>query len=74
MSDVKLYLQVMSQINGGREYFYPVNEISASFCKILNQKTLTLENLDDIEKLLGFKVSIMGRKKDSEVSDEISKK
>lgn len=58
----KIYLQVMSQLNGGREYFYPVNEVAASFCKILNQKTLTKENLEDIENLLGFRVSIMGRK------------
>jgi uncharacterized protein YpbB len=70
----KIYIQVMSQLNGGREYFYPVNEVAASFCKILNQKTLTKENLDDIETLLGFKVNVMGRKSPQEVSNEIPEK
>ena len=56
----KLYIQVMSRINGGREYFYPVNEVAAGICRLVKQKTLTQEDLDNC-KLLGFQVSVMGQ-------------
>lgn len=50
----------MSRVNGGREYFYPINEVAAGICRLVKQKTLTEEDLENC-KLIGFQVSILGR-------------
>lgn len=42
----------------GKEYIYPGCSISEGFCKLLEQKTLTRDNIDKI-KALGYKIKVI---------------
>lgn len=50
-------LEVVSQINGGKVYYYPCNALAHEICSLMKRKTL-IQN--DIPKLknLGFEVLI----------------
>jgi len=42
----------------GKPTYYPVGTDALGFCKLLNQKTLTQENLRLIKKFLGYEIVI----------------
>jgi hypothetical protein len=48
-------LQITTNDKFGTQRFYPMNETALNFCKLLEQKTLTAEDLVCI-KALGFEI------------------
>ena len=50
---------VTKQINGGKPYYYPVNEIAHGLCEFIGQKTLTPKNVEQAKRM-GYQVQIVG--------------
>jgi hypothetical protein len=57
MSNTNLTIIVQIKSIYGKEQIYPICNNARGFCALLNQKTLTRENIGNI-KNLGYKIEI----------------
>lgn len=49
-------LLTRSQVNGGKLYFYPDNELAHNLCRLMRRKTFVPQDLELLE-VLGFRLT-----------------
>ena len=48
-------------VSFGNNHFYPKNDVAENICKFKNQKSLTMDNVLELKKQMGYEVQMYSK-------------